>query len=94
MPRFTTVTEALEDTAVEVGLLANRLHGARAALGRVESAGFAADHPPVAGALGGFVEAWSAAVVAMGEGVRGLGANVDASAAAYERTDASLFAPW
>ena len=94
MPRFTTVTEALEQTAVEVGLLANRLHGARAALARVESAGLAADHPPVAGALGAFVDAWSAAVVAMDEGVSRLGTNVGASAGAYERSDASLFSPW
>ena len=72
-------------------LWAGQLSSVRGTLARVELAGSAADHPAVAAALGAFVEAWSGTAAAMDEGTRDLGAKLEASAGAYERTDRSQF---
>ena len=91
MPRFTVDTPEVSRTAASMSMWAGQLGAARAALGRVEPAGAAADHPAVAGALAALVEAWSQTATVLDEGTRGLATNLETSASAYERTDQSQF---
>lgn len=89
MPRFAVDTPALSSAGTDVQLAGEPLASARAALGRLQADGYAADNPDVASAVDAFVADREASVVALHEAALGLGRNAIAAAAAYETTDGS-----
>jgi CTP:molybdopterin cytidylyltransferase MocA len=70
--------------------LGTSLGTARAALLRVQGAGYEAASPEVAAAVEQLVAGWGTTIVALQEAAEGLSRNAIAAAAAYDATDTTV----
>jgi hypothetical protein len=89
MARLAVDTGTLNEEGGRVLGLGTSLGSAKAALMRVQTAGYEAASPEVAAAVEQLVATWGVTVTALQEAAQGLSRNAIAAAAAYDATDGS-----